>query len=189
MIAWEKTRARQAPWFLLPAALLLVVFALWPLGRAVAWSFTNADLLAPEQNHYVGFENYAGLWDDTRFRQAFANTWLFALLVVPAQTGLAFFLALWVTREESRTGCNSASPIFSPSRRSAGATSWPERSSRPSRSCSVSAGYNATSCRRKPRRRDQVAGTDFGRKKAQKTQKGTGEINREVREGARSRSF
>ncbi len=100
MTAWEKARARQAPWFLLPAALLLAVFALWPLGRAVAWSFTNADLLAPEESQFAGWANYAGLWGDARFRQAFGNTWLFALLVVPAQTVLAFFLALWVNRPE-----------------------------------------------------------------------------------------
>lgn len=100
MIAWEKNRARGASWFLLPALALLTVFVAWPLLRAAAWSFTNADLLAPDQARGVGLGNYAALPDDARFRHAFGNTWLFALLVVPLQTALAFFLALWVNRPE-----------------------------------------------------------------------------------------
>lgn len=100
MIAWEKNRARSAAWFLLPALALLAVFVAWPLLRAAAWSFTNADLLAPDQARGAGLGNYAALLDDARFRQAFGNTWLFALLVVPLQTALAFLLALWVNRPE-----------------------------------------------------------------------------------------
>jgi multiple sugar transport system permease protein len=100
VIAWEKARARGAPWFLLPALALLAVFVVWPLLRAAAWSFTNADLLSPGEARAVGLDNYAGLWTDDRFRRAFGNTWLFALLVVPLQTALAFFLALWVNRPE-----------------------------------------------------------------------------------------
>lgn len=100
MTAWEKARARSAPFFLLPALALLGLFVVWPLVRAVGWSFTNADLLAPGEARGVGLDNYAGLLGDARFRRAFGNTWLFALLVVPIQTALAFFLALWVNRPE-----------------------------------------------------------------------------------------
>ncbi len=100
MIAWQKSRARTAPLFLLPALLLLALFVVWPLLRAAAWSFTNADLLNPEQRHAVGAANYSGLLGDARFRQALGNTALFAMLVVPVQVTLAFFLALWVNRPE-----------------------------------------------------------------------------------------
>lgn len=100
MTAWEKSRARSAPLFLFPAFALLTVFVAWPLIRAVGWSFSNADLLAPDEARAVGLDNYSGLLSDARFRRAFVNTWLFALLVVPLQTVLAFFLALWVNRPE-----------------------------------------------------------------------------------------
>lgn len=100
MTAWERVRGRSAPWFLLPALALLAVFVVWPLLRAGWWSFTNADLLSPERSEGVGLGNYADLWADGRFRRAFGNTWLFVLLVVPAQTVAAFFLALWVNRPE-----------------------------------------------------------------------------------------
>ena len=100
MTPWEKSRARTAPWFLFPALSLLGLFVVWPLVRAVLWSFSNADLLAPDDKRWVGLANYTSLLSDSRFRQAFGNTAFFALLVVPAQVTLAFFLALWVNRPE-----------------------------------------------------------------------------------------
>jgi ABC-type sugar transport system permease subunit len=100
MTEWQRARGRSAKWFLLPAMTLLTVFVVWPLLRAGWWSFTNADLLSPERAHGVWLENYGDLWADGRFRSAFANTWIFALLVVPVQTVAAFFLALWVNRPE-----------------------------------------------------------------------------------------
>jgi len=112
MIPWKKIHARRAPWFLLPALGLLAVFVVWPMLRAAHWSLTNADLLAPERSRWVGFTNYSSLLRDPRFDRAFANTAIFALMVVPVQTAAAFFLALWVNRPEPhwRWLRSSASP-------------------------------------------------------------------------------
>jgi multiple sugar transport system permease protein len=96
----KKSQAWTASYFLAPALALLAVFVVWPLARAAWWSFTNADLLAPEQSHWIGFNNYSDLLGDPRFRRAFANTALFALMVVPVQAAIAFLLALWVNRPE-----------------------------------------------------------------------------------------
>jgi ABC-type sugar transport system permease subunit len=100
MTAWRKSHQRAAIWFLLPAFSLLAVFVVWPMLRAAWWSFTNADLLAPERSEWIGFANYSDLLRDQRFRHAFGNTALFALMVVPLQTVAAFLLALWVNRPE-----------------------------------------------------------------------------------------
>lgn len=100
MTVWQRNYARQAPWLLLPALTLLGLFVAWPLLRALAWSLTDADLLAPERARWIGFENYSDLLTDPRFRQAFFNTARFAILIVPAQTVVAFVLALWVNRPE-----------------------------------------------------------------------------------------
>jgi ABC-type sugar transport system permease subunit len=97
---WQRHYSRHAPWFLLPALLLLGVFVVWPLLRALWWSLHGADLLDPSRQRWVGLVQYSSLLGDQRFRQAFGNTALFALLVVPAQTGLALLLALWVNRLE-----------------------------------------------------------------------------------------
>lgn len=96
----KKSDAYAAWWFLSPALLLLAVFVVWPLIRAAGWSLTNADLLAPNASRWIGLANYADALTDKQFRRAFGNTALFAIMVVPAQTAVAFLLALWVNRPE-----------------------------------------------------------------------------------------
>ena len=91
---------RQAWVLLAPALLLLGLFVVWPLLRAVHWSFTGVGLLNPEDGAWNSGANYSYLLSDPRFRQAFFNTALFALMVVPLQCALAFFMALWVNRPE-----------------------------------------------------------------------------------------
>jgi ABC-type sugar transport system permease subunit len=93
-------RSRTAWLLLAPALVLLGVFVLWPLWRALYWSFTDASLLNPGAAKWVATENYSYLLSDPRFRRAFFNTALFALMVVPVQCVAAFFLALWVDRPE-----------------------------------------------------------------------------------------
>jgi ABC-type sugar transport system permease subunit len=89
------------PWvFLAPAGVILILFVLWPLLRAGFWSFFQVSILDSDRRRFIGFQNYSWMLSDPRFRQAFANTALFAVMVVPLQTVLAFFLALWVNRPE-----------------------------------------------------------------------------------------
>ncbi len=100
MTPWRRNQARLAPLFLAPALALLGVFVVWPMIRAALWSVSNADLLAPDESTVVGLAHYSDLLADPRFRRAFANTAVFALMVVPLQTAGAFLLALWVNRPE-----------------------------------------------------------------------------------------
>lgn len=100
MSAWRRDYARPALWFLLPALALLGVFVVWPTLRSLWWSMHDVDLLASSHERWVGLDQYSDLLSDARFRGAFANTALFALLVVPAQTVLALSFALWVNRPE-----------------------------------------------------------------------------------------
>ncbi|MGH7996422.1 MAG: carbohydrate ABC transporter permease [Opitutaceae bacterium] len=100
MTAGQRHDGRAAPWLLFPALGLLAVFVVWPLLRAFGWSLTNADLIGTASARWVGGGNYSGLLADARFRRAFGNTALFALMVIPVQTALALLLALWVNRPE-----------------------------------------------------------------------------------------
>lgn len=100
MIGWQRAYGRHAPWFLSPALILLALFVVWPLLRALWWSLNATDLLALDRQSWVGLSQYSELIGDRRFRQAFANTALFALMVVPVQTLLALSLALLVDRAE-----------------------------------------------------------------------------------------
>ncbi len=93
-------RSWEAWLLLLPALLVLGTFVAWPLVRALLWSFTDANLFAPHNAEWNRGSHYSYLISDPRFRQAFLNTALFALMVVPLQSVIAFFLALWVNRPE-----------------------------------------------------------------------------------------
>lgn len=93
-------RSWEAWLLLLPALLVLGTFVAWPLVRALLWSFTDANLFAPRNAEWNRGTHYSYLIADPRFRQAFLNTALFALMVVPLQSVIAFFLALWVNRPE-----------------------------------------------------------------------------------------
>lgn len=94
-------RMSKAAWlFVVPGAVLLALFVLWPVLRALLWSFTDAGLLKPQNAEWIGIQNYSSLISSERFRMAFRNTAVFVLMVVPIQTLLAFFLALWVNRPE-----------------------------------------------------------------------------------------
>jgi multiple sugar transport system permease protein len=81
--------------FVAPATLLLALFVLWPTARMVLLSFRDASWAAPDAA-LVGGENYTDLVADPAFREALRNTFVFTLLVVPAQTALALLLAAWV---------------------------------------------------------------------------------------------
>ena len=50
--------------FLLPAILLFAAFSLYPIVRALTWSFTDMTLLAPESARWVGLQNYVDAFRD-----------------------------------------------------------------------------------------------------------------------------
>jgi ABC-type sugar transport system permease subunit len=100
MTTWRQSYGRSAWWFLLPSFVLLGVFVIWPMLRAAIWSTTYADLLAPDGQASAGLSHYSDLLRDPRFRRAFENTAIFALMIVPLQTVAAFALALLVNRPE-----------------------------------------------------------------------------------------
>jgi multiple sugar transport system permease protein len=90
---------RRAAWRLLgPAVVLGILFIVVPFALAVVLSFTNQRLVPNPRlpTHLIGLTNYARLLADPDFRQAFWNTFLFALLVVPFQTAIALALAVLI---------------------------------------------------------------------------------------------
>jgi multiple sugar transport system permease protein len=84
--------------FALPALLGLFCFVLFPFLLAVALSFTNLRLGSPLPTEFVGLTQYQRILTDTAFLHALKNNTLFALIVVPLQTGLALMLALLINQ-------------------------------------------------------------------------------------------
>ena len=76
--------------FMLPAALLLLLFLTYPLGLGIWLGFTDAKVGRPGE--WIGLENYEFLWGDSVTRLALFNT-LFYTVVASI---LKFFLGLWL---------------------------------------------------------------------------------------------
>jgi multiple sugar transport system permease protein len=79
-----------------PFLLLYTVILIYPLLRGMALSTMRVDLFG--DGHFVGLANYARLFADPTFIQAFRNTFLVTLMVVPLLTVLALALALALNR-------------------------------------------------------------------------------------------
>jgi len=90
--------ARLAWLFALPALLGLLCFVLLPFVLSVILSFTNLRLGSPLPLEFMGFSQYQRIFSDQAFLAALRNNSLFALIVVPLQTGLALLLALLVNQ-------------------------------------------------------------------------------------------
>ena len=76
--------------FMLPAAVLLLLFLTYPLGLGTWLGFTDAKV--GRSGEWVGLDNYEFLWGDSITRLALFNT-LFYTVVASI---LKFFLGLWL---------------------------------------------------------------------------------------------
>jgi len=79
--------------FLLPGGLLLVLFMAYPFFLGIYLSLTNK-LVGFSDFDFVGFENYRWFLDDTIFRQAVKNTFIYGFVTVPFKLCLGLGLAL-----------------------------------------------------------------------------------------------
>ncbi|MBN1963261.1 MAG: sugar ABC transporter permease [Anaerolineae bacterium] len=87
--------------FLMPYALLFIVFIVVPVLAAFFLSFTFFDAIQPP--HFIGLGNYISLitQDDTFMRYVLPNTIQFAVIVGPGGYVLAFLLA-WMLAQLPR---------------------------------------------------------------------------------------
>jgi multiple sugar transport system permease protein len=71
-----------AGWFfVLPAAVLVFAFGLFPIGWSFLLSFQSSDFVSPPQ--WVGLANYRALADDPEFHSAIVRTLVYTALFVP----------------------------------------------------------------------------------------------------------
>ena len=82
--------------FMLPAALLLVLFLTYPLGLGTWLGFTDAKV--GRAGEWVGLENYEFLWGDAVTRLALFNTLFYTVVASILKFFLGFWLALLLNR-------------------------------------------------------------------------------------------
>lgn len=94
-----QNRETKIAWFfLLPLLVALTAVALWPLGRNIYFSFTNAFLDNPTDYSFVGLENFVTVIKDPVFWGAVKNTMIFTLVSVALETVLGLAVALLLHR-------------------------------------------------------------------------------------------
>ena len=88
---------RERILLLVPLALIMLPFLVWPAISGLAYSFTN---YAPGQLHlqWVGLANYITALKDVSFRAAWRNMLVYLIVSVPVELVIGFVLS-WLLRE------------------------------------------------------------------------------------------
>lgn len=82
--------------FILPATIGLVAFYIWPLIRGIWLSFTEYNLLTPEE--FTGLDNYKRMAQDDTFWNAVVVTVEYVVINIGLQTILALLIAVLMQR-------------------------------------------------------------------------------------------
>ncbi|WP_407519635.1 carbohydrate ABC transporter permease [Methylobacterium oryzisoli] len=83
-------------WFMMPAALILLLFLAFPLVKGIWLSFTDTRI--GRGGAFVGLENYEWLWDDSVFWLSVFNTLLYTTIASVAKFGIGLYLALLLNK-------------------------------------------------------------------------------------------
>ena len=90
-------RDHRAAWlFLLPVIIVMLVVALWPLGRTFFFAFTDAYLDDPSVYSMTGIDNFFEVINDRSWWIAVKNTLIFTVISVAIETVLGLAIALLV---------------------------------------------------------------------------------------------
>jgi multiple sugar transport system permease protein len=98
----ERRDRRAALLFISPWIIGFLVFTLWPVLYTGYLSFTDYDVI--NDPHFVGFDNFKQLLDDPKVALALQNTFVYTLMVVPAQVLVALALALLLDKAGRASG-------------------------------------------------------------------------------------
>ena len=95
----RRNTGREAMWgfiFIAPWLIGLVLFQLGPMIASLVMSFTDFDLIHPDEAQFIGIDNYVRMLNDPTVLQSFVVTFKFALISIPltmaASLGFAVLL-------------------------------------------------------------------------------------------------
>jgi multiple sugar transport system permease protein len=81
---------------LLPTVVLLGLFIAYPFVEGVLLAVTDAKVGVP--GHFVGMENFERLWNDSIFRVAVQNTFVYTIVTTIFKLALGLWLAMLLNR-------------------------------------------------------------------------------------------
>jgi ABC-type sugar transport system permease subunit len=91
------TRRARGLLFLVPSAVIIAVFVLWPILQSL-WMSLHDWSFFQKTHEFIGLGNYAELLGDPRFWNALGNTAVFTIVTVPVQIVLGLLLAVRLSR-------------------------------------------------------------------------------------------
>ena len=104
---YHKSEMIVAFTLLLPAVVLAFLFVILPIVFSLGYSFTDFDLLRPNNVSFVGFENFKLIIQEIKEKgeiyYSLRNTGIFVILVVPLQITIALLLALFCNNKRRGT--------------------------------------------------------------------------------------
>ena len=92
-----RTQLRAGLLFLLPSAVLIGVFVIYPIANSL-WMSLHDWTFFQTTHEFIGLANYAELLGDPRFWNALGNTAVFTIATVPVQIILGLLLAVRLSR-------------------------------------------------------------------------------------------
>lgn len=98
---YQRGQAKAAFFFGLPAIILLSLFVIIPFGMSVFYAFTDK-LLIPKagiETSFTGFTNFVKVFTNKTTFISIKNTFVYALIVVPATLVLGTALAVLVNKQ------------------------------------------------------------------------------------------
>ena len=99
---------KWAPLFILPTFAAFAIGFVWPFLQGIYLSFCNFN--TPRDAKWVGISNYAKVFTDAGFMNAFKNTAAFAVVSIILINVLAFFIAYALTQK--MRGANLFRTVF-----------------------------------------------------------------------------
>ena len=104
----RKPIKRWAPLFIIPVFASFCIGFVWPFLRGIYLSFCNFNV--PSDATWIGVANYAKIWTDAGFWNAFKNTAAFAIVTIILINVLAFTIAYALTQK--MRGANLFRTVF-----------------------------------------------------------------------------
>lgn len=89
----QRVQTRLAYWLVAPATLLILLIYVLPIIVVLAASLTDYSLVS-DYYEFVGLDNYRKMATDAQFGNALHNTFVFALLFLPAAFVVSLVLAI-----------------------------------------------------------------------------------------------
>jgi len=119
MLTKNRTRLRYDQVFgillISPWIIGLLLFKLLPILTSLGISFTNFQLLTPEQTQFTGLENYIRLFHDEAVGYVLFETIALGISTIPLQLAASIFLASLLSNPRLKSGNLTRTLFFLPS--------------------------------------------------------------------------